>query len=260
MYREREASNRLNGEVVYIEQCTGYPADLEIDIAWKVARAFSCVGILVAGFVILWQFCAPFLLFDSVYWRWAMAIFAFIGACQGLTLQFVMSDACWANPLLPELTFHSSLYPENCTWDYGTRSSLVGTIMWFVTVFSMVVIPAPGIRPSERKFPMMVWDDDDVSEEDGIHRLDDDEVDDDSIASFAFDEVNLDEVVSKQDSRRPANRTEDMDMTETEVSESYDDNLDGGDSSVSDLSTLGASSNGSTSGKSAQKIPLQTFR
>jgi hypothetical protein len=258
MYRLREPSDRLNGVVVYTEKCAGYPSDLEIDTAWKVARAFSCVGVLVAGFLILWQFCAPFLLFDSVYWRWAMAIFAFIGACQGLTLQFVMSDACWANPLLAELTFNSSLYPEHCSWDFGTRSSLVGTIMWFVTVLSMVVIPAPGIRPSERKFPMMVWDDDDVSEEDRILRPNDEEAedDDDSIDSFAFDEVDLDEVVSKQDSRRHTNGAEDM--TETEVSESYDDdNLDGEDSSVSDLSTLGASSaGGSMGGKSAQKHPV----
>lgn len=250
MFRERKSADRQNGEVIYTEECVGYPEYVEVDTAWKVARAFSCLGIIIAGFLILWQFCAPFLLFDSVYWRWATAIFAFIGTCQGLTLQFVMSDACLDNPLLGELTFNSNLYPETCSWGFGTRASLIGCIMWFVTVFSLVVIPAPGIRPSDRKFPMMLWDDDDVSEDDGVHRFDD--CDDDSIASFAFDEYDLDDV-SKQESRQPDIQG---DVTETEVSESgYDDHLLEETGSVSDLSTLGASSSGSNR-KNSQQFPL----
>lgn len=225
----------LNGEIIYSEFCSGYDGEMEFDFSWKMARAFSCVSIIAAGFILLWQFCAPFLLFDALYWRWAMAIFTFIGACQGITLMFLDSTACLDNPYIELMVPNPKIYPDTCSWDWGTRASLAGTILYFITVLSMFLIAAPGTRPNDRKFPMMVWDaeDDDDEEEDesvAAESFQMSDSDDDSTDSFACDEYDYDAEMAKK-------HQAEEDLTETEVSYSgYDDFEDEGDISIKEIS------------------------
>lgn len=240
MYRQQKVVDRRDGEAFYSESCAGYPSDTEFDTDWKVARAFSLLSVFSAGFLILWQFCAPFLLFDSTYWRWAMVLFSFIGVCQGLTLKFLVSEGCWDNPLIPILSSHPDIYEDSCSWDWGTRASLASTILYFLTVLSLMLIPAPGLRPSERHFPMMIWDDEGMSddEDDGVDKLDEE-----SIESFAFDEYDLDaEFADKK--RYYADEPIDDTVSETEQSEYYDDQSQY-DQSLSDVSSIGNSETGS---------------
>jgi hypothetical protein len=168
MYRQQKLVNTVDERFVYIENCEGYPEDVEIDCSWKIARAFSCLSVILAGFLMLWQFCAPFLLFDAIYWRWAMFLFSVIGLCQGATLLLLQSSACLDNPMIDLMAANPDIYPEACSWDWGMRACLIGTILYFVTVCSMLLIPAPGTRPRERQFPMMVWDADDDDDEKSV--------------------------------------------------------------------------------------------
>ena len=197
MYKQQKFINRLNGVVNYSEACAGYEADIEIDTKWKVARAFSCIGIIVAGFILLWQFAAPFLLFDAVYWKWAMGIFCFIGICQGITLTFVGSMACHDNPMLERdpTVPDPSIYPEQCSWDWGTKMSIAGTILYFLTVVSMFFIAAPGTRPNERKLPMMVWGDDGDDDDASAYIIDEDDY---SVDSFACDDYDYEDELAKK--------------------------------------------------------------
>lgn len=218
-YRQQKVVDRRDGEAFYAESCAGYPSGTEFDSDWRLARAFSLLSVFSAGFLILWQLCAPFLLFDANYWRWAMVLFSFIGVCQGMTLKFLVSDGCWDNPLLPQLSSHPDIYEESCSWDWGTRASLASTILYFLTVLSLLFIPAPGLRPNERHFPMMVWDDEGMSddEDEGSGKRDDE-----SVTSFAFEEYDLDaEFAKTQKYYEDAPR--DDTVSETEQSEYYDD-------------------------------------
>jgi hypothetical protein len=183
MFKQQRMVNVLNGEIMYSEFCTGYdPNSIDIDMKWKVARIFSCIGIIISGFLLLWQFCAPFLLFDANYWRIAMVLFTFLAFCQGMTLFFLQSNACNDNVMIDLMAYNPKLYPPQCTWDSGTRTCFASTILYMVTVWSMCCIPAPGTRPNERPYPMMVW-------ETATNPGNDDD-DDDSVESFACDEEN----------------------------------------------------------------------
>jgi len=221
MYKEFRVSNQYNGEVYFSEYCAGYEEGTEFDTAWKIARAFAVLTMIAAGFLLLWQCFAPFLLFDALYWRWAMVLFALLGACQGLTLLFVTSSACFDNVLLEEMVANPDIYPSTCSWDWGTLVGFSSTFLYFATAASFCAIPAPGVRPNERKFPMMVWDtaeENDDNDEGSFASHD--EFDDDSIESFACEyEEDHDR---KEANNYPTTITKNQsleDMTETEFSQ-----------------------------------------
>jgi hypothetical protein len=220
MYKQQRMTNVVNGEIVFSEFCTGYDTNssIHIDSNWKIARIFSCIGIVLSGFLLLWQFCAPFLLFDTNYWRIAMILFTFLAVFQALTLFFLRSDACVDNTLIYTMAYNPKLYPDQCTWDSGTHTSIASLVLYIITVLSMCCIPAPGTRPNLRPYPMMVWD------EATNNRSDDDiDDDDDSVLSFACDDDCDDLPVEKNKSRNA--KLED-DRTETDLSYSSHDDDD----------------------------------
>jgi hypothetical protein len=190
MYQSQRMTTFQDGEIMYNEFCTSYdPQSIHIDSLWKTARIASVIGFTVSGFLLLWQFSAPFLLFDTNYWRIAMILYAFLAIMQGCTFLFLHSTACTDNALIYILAYNPKLYPSECSWDSGTRKNIASTILYAVTVLSMCIIPAPGTRPKERPYPMMVWDNatitksgDDMSD----CEVDDDD-DNDSVTSFADD-------------------------------------------------------------------------
>jgi hypothetical protein len=113
---------------------------------------------------------------------------------------------------------------------------LAGTILFFLTVASMLVIPAPGTRPNERKFPMMVWDDN----EDEDDEKDDKSVaeksfmtsdsDDDSVDTFACDEYDYEAGLAKKPHLE-------ADLTDTERSHTgYDDDEEYDDVTITEVS------------------------
>ena len=228
-HKELRIDTHYGGDITFAEYCSGYPENTEFDAKWRIARAFACLNMIFSGFLLLWQWFAPFLLFDALYWRWAMFLFAAIGGCQLATLLFLYSDACYDNVLLEDMVSDPSIYPTECTWDSGAVVQIVAAILYFCTSISLCLIPAPGIRPNERKFPMMVWDHA-ASEtgdegEEGESRSpvfsDSDDDDDDSVESFACD-YNEDYVPSA--SHKKPHQIEDL--TETEVSQTEYDDVD----------------------------------
>jgi hypothetical protein len=188
MYQSQRMTTVQDGEILYTEFCTGYDSrSIYVDASWKVARVVSVLSIVLAGFLLLWQFTAPFLLFDRNYWRIAMVLFTMLALIQACTLLFVQSSACLDNALIYILAYNPIIYPTHCTWDTRiTRTSIVSAVLYAVTALSMVLIPAPGTRPRERPYPMMVWDTA-TKNGDGKNNADDDDDDNDSISSFAYD-------------------------------------------------------------------------
>ena len=221
-----------SGGVTFAEYCVGYPDDTDFNAAWTMARAFSCLTMIFAGMLLLWQWLAAILLLDARYWRWTMVPFAVIGGCQTMSLLFLYSNACHDNPMLPDMVHDPEVYPNECTWNSGTRMQIAAAVLYFCTSASLYLIPAPGILPKDREFPTMVWDHDskaeDVDEDDDDDNSphvfsdwhDDDDDDDSSTESFACDyiddylETNLPSKIE--------------DLTETEVSQTgyFDDEVD----------------------------------
>ena len=184
MYQSQRMTTVQDGEILFTEFCTGYDDhSIHVDMTWKVARVVSVLGIIIAGFLLLWQFTAPFLLFDANYWRVAIILFLVLAILQGSTLLFLQSSACLDNALIYSLVYNPSIYPSQCSWDTSTtRTSIVGALFYAITAISMTIIPAPGTRPKERPYPMMVWDTTTTNGD-----SDEDDEDEDDVASFAYD-------------------------------------------------------------------------
>ena len=232
MYQSQRMTTVRYGEIIYTESCTGYDKrSIYVDTSWKAARVLSVLSIVIAGFLLLWQFSAPFLLFDRNYWRIATLLFVMLAVIQGCTMFFLMSSACNDNALVYKLAYNPIIYPTHCSWDTSTtRTNIVSTIMYAVTAISMMLIPAPGTRPKERPYPMMVWDTKSTNNG-NRHKNDDDDEDDDnnSTMSFAYDsEVDNDDDDTKfnrHNHNKMASWREQQDVTETSISSNsiYDD-------------------------------------
>lgn len=169
MFRWHQFSNELDGKTYMREGCVNYPKGhplWDFDGKWKAARAFSCIATIVAGFMIFWSFCAPLLLFDGLFWRWAIIVYIFIAICEGLTLLFLWSNGCSENPLLQLHVPDPSIYPLECSWDTGTWCQILGVAFYGLAAISMCIIPAPGLRPKDQEFPIMIWEEDDEDSED----------------------------------------------------------------------------------------------
>lgn len=162
-YRWHQVSQELDGLEYLREGCVnydkGHPFFRPLDPLWKTARAFACIATIVAGFLLFWSFCAPLLLLDQLFWRWGMALYVVCALCQAVTLTFLWSNACVDSPLLTLHVPDPTIYPDTCAWDTGMYCSVVGAALYLLAAVSMVFIPAPGYRPDEPGFPVMVWDD-----------------------------------------------------------------------------------------------------
>lgn len=217
-----------SGGVTFAEYCVGYPADTDFNAAWTMARAVTCLTTIFAGLLLLWQWFAPFYLLDALYWRWTRFPFAVIGGCQTAALLFLYSNACHDNPMLPDMVHDPEVYPNECSWNSGTRMQIAAAVLYFCTSASLFLIPAPGIRPDDREFPTMVWDhaskpeynDEDDNSSPVFSDWGDDDDDDSSTESFACD-YNDDYLVTNLPSKLE-------DLTETEVSQTgyFDDEVD----------------------------------
>lgn len=223
-HREFRISNQYEGDVVFSEFCAGYEEGTDFDTEWTLSRAFSCLNIIAAGLLLLWQCFAPFLLFDALYWRWAMVLFAILGGLQTVTLLFLFSIACYDNTMIAEMVNNPDIYPAECSWDWGALVQMASAILYFCTSISFCFIPAPGVRPNERRFPMMVWDAGshaDIDDDAFYCSDDDDDDDDDSVESFACD-YSDEHLPATSPTKKQQQAPEDL--TETEVSQTgYDD-------------------------------------
>ena len=230
MYQSQRMTTVQNGEIIYTEFCTGYDnRSIYMDSSWKAARAVSILSIVIAGFLLLWQFAAPFLLFDLNYWRIAMILFTLLSIIQGCTLFFLQSSACFDNALIYTLAYNPIIYPTHCSWDTrSTRTSIVSAVLYAVTAISMIIIPAPGIRPRERPYPMMVWDANTIGGGKKSDDDDDDDDDNDSTSSFAYDtEIDKDDDFYQHNRNKMSTWREQQDVTDTSYSSnSQNDNAD----------------------------------
>lgn len=84
------------------DSCVYYADDVDMDAAWKTARAFAVIAPVVAGIFAIGLYMAPCCIFyTKATWNTMACFFCFvIPALQSITLLFLTSDACKANPVI----------------------------------------------------------------------------------------------------------------------------------------------------------------
>lgn len=128
------------------QQCVQYPDQVSFDSKWKTAKAFSIITPVIGGFLLFFLWLSPCLYIGDRFWKQAGVIFIlFLTPFQGLTLLFIDSDACKDNIMIPSdgLSYE---YPEECSWDWGTRVNIAAVVFWFVTGCILMVV-SPPVRP-----------------------------------------------------------------------------------------------------------------
>lgn len=84
------------------QSCTYYGSDVNMDAAWKTARAFALIAPIVGGILALSLFMSPCCIFFTRP-SWNKLAFMFllvVPAFQSLTLLILTSNACQDNPVI----------------------------------------------------------------------------------------------------------------------------------------------------------------
>jgi hypothetical protein len=161
------------------KQCVDYESGTSIDAAWKAARAFAIIAPAVAGLLTLNLYMAPCCIFFTRKTWSTLAFFFFLilPGLQGLTLLFLISNACASNPLLSldgilsavqslrnvtttvstttnvtttGESVSSSSDPLVCLMDWGTYANIVSMILFCVTGIVMMIM-GPPTRPPPKE-------------------------------------------------------------------------------------------------------------
>jgi hypothetical protein len=120
-YESLAAISTTDGNYI-VEYCQAYPDTVEIDASWKAARAFSVLVFIFACIIVgtlLYASCFPARAGHSLG-RCMPPLYLLMAIFQGLTLLFLDSAACKANPLLDGLG--SIIFQDTCTISTGAKS------------------------------------------------------------------------------------------------------------------------------------------
>ncbi len=116
--------------------CQGYPDTVVIDASWKAARAFGILVFIFSCIVVaalLYTSCFPARA-GIKFGRLMPPLYLLMAIFQGLTLLFLDSTACKANPLLSGLG--SFVWPETCAISTGAKCYISATVFWAAAAFS----------------------------------------------------------------------------------------------------------------------------
>ena len=82
--------------------CTAYGSDVNMDAAWKTARAFALIAPIVGGILTLGLIMSPCCIFftRSTWNKVALMFLLVVPAFQSLTLLILASNACQDNPVI----------------------------------------------------------------------------------------------------------------------------------------------------------------
>jgi hypothetical protein len=134
-YESLAAISTTDGNYI-VEYCQAYPDTVEIDASWKAARAFSVLVFIFACIIVgtlLYASCFPARAGHSLG-RCMPPLYLLMAIFQGLTLLFLDSAACKANPLLDGLG--SIIFQETCTISTGAKIFISATVFWAAAAVS----------------------------------------------------------------------------------------------------------------------------
>lgn len=125
-----------SGDVFAIESCYLYPEAVEVDGAWKVARAFSIVAFIL-GILLLISSCFSCCVVEgsgSMTFAWEAPLYLMTSLSLGLTLIFMDSDVCKDNALIEayDKVLENYDFPDTCSMSQGARLVISSLFFYFV--------------------------------------------------------------------------------------------------------------------------------
>ena len=137
-YESLAAISTTDGNYI-VEYCQAYPDTVEIDASWKAARAFSVLVFIFSCIIVgtlLYESCFPAGAGHSLG-RCMPPLYLLVAIFQGLTLLFLDSAACKANPLLDGLG--SFIFQDACTISTGAKCFISATVFWAAAAVSSYI-------------------------------------------------------------------------------------------------------------------------
>lgn len=135
-YYQSVAAVSTTGGTYLVEYCQVYPDTVVIDASWKAARAFGVLVFIFSCIVLaalLYTSCLPTRA-GIKFGRFMPPLYLLLAIFQGLTLLFLDSTACNANPLLEGLG--SFVWPDKCVISTGAKCFVSATVFWAAAAVS----------------------------------------------------------------------------------------------------------------------------
>jgi hypothetical protein len=103
---------------------------------------------MISGVTIFWNWLAPCFSRGEKFWMYSGMIFLFCCLCQGLTLLFLDSNGCKDNSYVKGLEDAlSASFEDECSMEWGARSNIASTCLWFVAGALMLCVMKAPTRP-----------------------------------------------------------------------------------------------------------------
>mmetsp|Transcript_1576 Transcript_1576/g.2316 ORF Transcript_1576/g.2316 Transcript_1576/m.2316 type:complete len:237 (+) Transcript_1576:191-901(+) len=146
VFYEKGLKETNRGNITLVgEACLRYD-DIQKDGNWTATMVFACIAFVIGGIGVIWTWLAPCIYLSQKKWKLIGISYIFCCLFQGLTFLFLNSNVCTDNQLVNSV---GSPYPEECSWDVGTRMNIAAVVFWFVAGVLMVkAIPNSGPPPT----------------------------------------------------------------------------------------------------------------
>mmetsp|Transcript_22324 Transcript_22324/g.46932 ORF Transcript_22324/g.46932 Transcript_22324/m.46932 type:complete len:249 (-) Transcript_22324:302-1048(-) len=139
----------VQGTVV-LQTCNQYPSGTNIDAAWRSARAFSTMTLIIGGIVTFFALLSGFLYPSSTSYKSGGLAFLLCCLFQGLSLLLLDSNACNYNEMIDDLekSFNDSNsihldFEETCSLGPGAKCAIASTVFWFVAGVAALKVEPP---------------------------------------------------------------------------------------------------------------------
>ena len=105
-----------------VKTCQAYPDAVALDASWKAALAFSIITFLLVLIMLIGKCClmcnSPL---TEVSTKCDAPMYLLIALCQGLTLLFLNSKVCKANPIVD---FDGIVWQDTCSISVGAKCTV----------------------------------------------------------------------------------------------------------------------------------------
>jgi hypothetical protein len=135
-YQAWTIATSVNGSVIF-ETCHRYPSTVEIDSAWKAARAFSTLTVIIGGVLLFSTLISACVSPEKRNLTKSEGV-GYILCClfQGLSLLLLNSGVCKDNGLVETLKASMPLidldFDDTCSISTGARCAIAATVFYFL--------------------------------------------------------------------------------------------------------------------------------
>lgn len=122
-----------NGDFI-LESCHSYPDTVELDGAWKAARAFDIITFILAIFsviVVCLETCTTNPRTATTH-AWSAPLLLLTALCEGLTLLMFSSKACSSDILLElgDVPLRNVSFGDTCSMSTAAKLTISSTVFW----------------------------------------------------------------------------------------------------------------------------------